>query len=287
MNISKLQLSGTTYNIVDTTSGYATKTELTNAVTGATEIINGELDKKFGYASYNESNKHIEFKANESGAVLAYVDATDFIKDGMVDNVEVKDGKLVITFNTDSGKEDIEIEISKIFNAENYYDKTAADAKFGTKTEQESLRSDLEDALGEIASLESDLQGKQDKLDGAYMKQMSIGGASQESLSWFEKDFNTTNQAPKSIAFKTINGTPVIGGGKIELPTTSDIEGINKSLDAKADKSDTYTKEEVDKKVADSGTFDASQYYNKTEVNNLLAQKNQVISVEGDVLIIS
>lgn len=86
-------------------------------------------------AEYDKSAKKIILKNDE--ATIAEIDATDFIKDGMVDNVEVKGEKLVITFNTDSGREAIEIGISKIFNADNYYDKTAADAKFATKTELE------------------------------------------------------------------------------------------------------------------------------------------------------
>lgn len=357
-NISKLQLSGVTYNIVDTTSGYATKTELTNAITGATEIINGELEKKFGYATYNEANKHIEFKASETGSVLAYVDATDFIKDGMLESAEITDGTgdnvgkkvLKLTFNTDAGKDAIEVPIGDLFNADNYYTKNEADGKFGTKTEQESLRSDLEDALGEIASLESDMQGKQDKLDGAYLYEVNDNN---NALNFNQKNFDGTNVKVNTFKFKKINGTSVLGDGNITLPTKDDIEGkqdqlsgsylyemfgenniiearsqyfngeygpdfkvkfakingqnivlglattpdVNLELatkeevdnldEIKADKSDTYTKAEVDKKVADSGTFDATQYYNKTEVNGLLAQKNQVISVEGDTLIIS
>ena len=299
-NISKIQLSGTSYNLVDTTSGYATKTEVTNAITGATEIINGELDKKadkteldglFGYVTYDDNAKKILFKHSETGATIGEVDATDFIKDGMVDNVEVKDGKLVITFNTDSGKEDIEIEISKIFDASNYYSKDQADKQFGTLTEQNQLRSDLEDALGEIASLEAD---KQDKLEGDYVS--SVGFNAQNAMVVKTKPFSGGSETESgSFAFKRINGTSVVGTGDITLPTSDDVnnaitaatEPINATLETKADKSDTYTKAEVDKKVADSGTFDATQYYTKSEVDAELAKKNQVISVEGDTLIIS
>lgn len=301
--ISKIQLSGLTYNIVDLTSGYATQEQVTAAITGATQIINTELEKKFGYASYNESNKHIEFKANESGAVLAFIDATDFIKDGMVDNVEVKDGKLVITFNTDSGKEDIEIDISKIFNADNYYDKDAADAKFGTKTEQESLRSDVEDALGEIASLESDLQGKQDKLEGKYAT--SIGWSYETNnynhnvVQLKGKDFAGGSESVLgSFKSATINGENVITNGPLpefELATKEE-------LGAKADKSDTYTKGETDKAISDAiqgaGAITPEEVENKidTAIDGLKTVGGESLKgggnialmsakVEGDVLI--
>jgi hypothetical protein len=49
----------------------------------------------------------------------------------MVDNVEIKviDGKkyLAITFNTDAGKEEIDIELDDIFNPDNYYTKDEVD----------------------------------------------------------------------------------------------------------------------------------------------------------------
>lgn len=258
-NISKITLSGVTYNIQDLTSGYATQEQVTNAVTGATSIINGELDKKFGYASYNESNKHIEFKANESGAVLAYVDATDFIKDGMLESAEIADGTgdnvgkkvLKLTFNTDAGKDAIEVPIGDLFNADNYYTKNEADGKFGTKTEQESLRSDVEDALGEIASLEGDLQGKQDKLEDAYLYEVNDNNG---ALNINQKNFDGTNVKVNTFKFKKINGTSVFGEGNIELPTSDDVNNaitaatapINEKLD------DVYTKSETDKAISDA-----------------------------------
>jgi len=80
-------------------------------------------------AQYNSTNKTIEFY-NSSGTKLnTDIDATAFIKDGMVDNVEVSNGKLIISFNTDAGKEDIEIPISDIFDASNYYTKTETDSE--------------------------------------------------------------------------------------------------------------------------------------------------------------
>ena len=78
-------------------------------------------------ATYNSTNKTIDLK-NAAGTVVSTVDATAFIKDGMVSNVEVKNVAssgtcLVITFNTDAGKDAINIPISQIFDANNYYTK--------------------------------------------------------------------------------------------------------------------------------------------------------------------
>ena len=82
--------------------------------------------------SYNSTDKKIYFYDKESHQIPTYVDATDFIKDGMVNDVKIATPSagtnsgvscLVVTFNTDAGKEDIEITLASIFDASNYYDK--------------------------------------------------------------------------------------------------------------------------------------------------------------------
>lgn len=79
----------------------------------------------FDGADYDSSTKRINFKHGQN--ILAFIDATAFIKDGMVESVVIEDGYVVITFNTDSGKEAIRIDITDIFDPSNYYDKTAID----------------------------------------------------------------------------------------------------------------------------------------------------------------
>lgn len=82
----------------------------------------------FDDVEYDSSTKRINFKKNNS--VIDYVDATAFIKDGMVSSVTISNGNLVVSFNTDAGKEDITLALTQIFNPNNYYDKTTADGKF-------------------------------------------------------------------------------------------------------------------------------------------------------------
>lgn len=89
------------------------------------------LDAYVNGATYSSEDKKI-YLLNGS-TVVAYIDATAFIKDGMVSSVEIDDGNLVITFNTDAGQEPIEIPLTDIFDPDNYYDKTAADGKFVAK----------------------------------------------------------------------------------------------------------------------------------------------------------
>jgi len=82
-------------------------------------------------AGYNDNTKEIELK--HGNTVIATVDATPFIIDGMVDDVTVSSGNLVITFNTDGGSQVITIPISSIFDASNYYTKIASDARYSLR----------------------------------------------------------------------------------------------------------------------------------------------------------
>ena len=93
------------------------------AISGAIPSVDGYFDG----VEYDSNTKRINFK--HSGTVKTYIDATDFIKDGMVSDVKIENNNLVITFNSDSGHETITIPLTDIFNPNNYYTKTEVDAK--------------------------------------------------------------------------------------------------------------------------------------------------------------
>ena len=111
------------------------------------EAWNAKLDAAdveglFGYSEYNSETHRINFKNNSTGSVISYIDASPFIVDGMVKNVEIKDVTieeksvkcLVISFNTDAGKQDINIPISQVFDASNYYTKAQTDSAIAAYT---------------------------------------------------------------------------------------------------------------------------------------------------------
>ena len=103
------------------------------------------LDAYVNGGDYDSTSKKILLK--HGSTTIAEIDATDFIKDGMVDSVEISGGNLVISFNTDAGVEDIEIPLTDIFNPANYYDKTAADGRFVQKEAGKGLFSGSYDDL--------------------------------------------------------------------------------------------------------------------------------------------
>lgn len=101
-----------------------------------------DIDGLFGYSEYDQETHRINFKNTSTGSVISYIDASPFIVDGMVKNVEIKDVTieeasvkcLVISFNTDAGKQDINIPISQVFDASNYYTKSQTDSAIATYT---------------------------------------------------------------------------------------------------------------------------------------------------------
>ena len=115
----------------------------------------GDVSGLFANASYDSQTKRINFYDKDNN-IVSYIDATDFIKDGMVSNVEILNGNLVITFNTDSGKQPITIPLTDIFDPNQYYNKTESDAKYATQVVvNEEIAARIEAIRGVNTALES------------------------------------------------------------------------------------------------------------------------------------
>ena len=181
-------------------SDLATKEELAAEAaraTAAEEAVDGKVDDldaavKAGYvasAEYVKADKKIYLK-NGNAEAISEIDVTDFVKDGMIDNVVVENGNLVITFNTDSGKETITIPLTEFFNPDNYYTKADIDATlegYATKTEMTNSDNNVKRSiLSKIWSNPNDedkgyFQTKYTSANGSYalMFNESDGGGSQ------------------------------------------------------------------------------------------------------------
>ena len=145
-----------------TTLGQALNEEANRAMGAESDLLDAIDDEAterkataVASAEYDESGKTIVFK-NVNGAVVSSIDASDFIKDGMVDDVKIDGDNLVITFNTESGKEAISIPLASIFNPDNYYDKTAVDGFVGDLEAADNAISGAVDDLS--AELENESQ---------------------------------------------------------------------------------------------------------------------------------
>ena len=209
--------------------GYQTSGDVQNAISGKADTsavtesieaaVSGKADTSaitgfFGAVEYDSNSKHINFyHESTTGNVLAYVDATDFIKDGMVDNVEIKDVTLsgesvtclVITFNTDAGKEEIDIPISQIFDASNYYTKSETDSAISAATSGKAETSALT-AVNDVLT--------------AHTADTTIHVTSTDKTTWSGKQ----DALVSGTNIKTINGNSLLGSGDLQvlsLPTVS------------------------------------------------------------------
>lgn len=96
-------------------------------------------ETKVDSASYNSDEKKIVFSAN--GNEVASIDATDFVKDGMIESVELDGTVLKITFNTEAGKEEISVDLKDVFNTDSYYTKDEVDSLLVEKADKSEIPS--------------------------------------------------------------------------------------------------------------------------------------------------
>lgn len=176
-----------------------------SAETALAGAINDLDSMKFDDVSYDSEEKEIIFFAN--GVEVKTLDAKPFIKDGMVDDVKIEDGKLVIVFNTDSGKETIEIPLSDIFNPNNYYDKDAVDDIISGVNE--SIASEASERAEKDEALEESIEDEKTRAEGAEITLQTAIDA----------------EAARAISAET---------------------DLNAAIELKADKETTYTQTEVD-----------------------------------------
>ena len=236
------------------------------AVSSITDAVSEEVaDRKaeaVASAAYDESAKTINF-LNANGDVISSVDATDFIKDGMVDTVKIENGKLVIVFNTDSGKEQIEIPLTDIFDPSNYYTKDEIDEKVST------INYNISDEVSARESGDTALDGKIGALEAVVNTKA-----------------NTTD----------VNAALDLKADKTEIPTDfytkGEVDGKDNALQAAIDantsainaESARAISAETDIETALSGKADADVVYTQEEVDELLAQKEAEMQVKYDKL---
>lgn len=98
-------------------------------------VDTGNIAAGISTVDYDSDTKRINFRSSDS-TIVCYLDATLFIKDGIinsvrVDNVEIDNTFtkcLIISFNTDADKQDIIIPIKDIIDQDLFYTKTEIDS---------------------------------------------------------------------------------------------------------------------------------------------------------------
>lgn len=295
--LDKIQLSGTTYDLIDSTAihsldGYWTSGQTNNAITAATNALaesiaeqgyqtsgdvqsaisgktdtsaftahtgdstihvtvadktawNAKLDAAdveglFGNVVYDSTNKRINFyHESTGGTVLAYVDATDFVKDGFLESVTLENKTisgesvpcLVFIWNTDSGIQETDIPVSGIFEPSNYYTKTEVDAIVS------GINEDISAVSGDVATKQDELtpgdgiqiSGNVISVTGAPLSidDNVTSGSSNPVKSSGIYDFVTGETSTKQDTLvsgtnlKTVGTESLLGSGNVKLMTAS------------------------------------------------------------------
>lgn len=209
------------------------------SISGSVDVLSGKLDTEIEERKaeavadviYDLGEKKIIFK-NFNDAVIAEVDATDFIKDGMIDDVELVeiagDTYLHIVFNTDAGKEAIDINIGDIFNSDNYYTKPEIDEKVTALQEMDAAlanvdtqqwavinqnRADMETvdgqlwaAIGAEASTRENVDNRLWSAIGSFQAQIDVEKATREQADTQLADAIATERGERIAGDAAVSG---------------------------------------------------------------------------------
>ena len=284
----------------EVTRAISSETNIQSSITNLSTKVDSDLVHS---ADYNSSTKNIEFK-NTNGTIIDTIDASVFIKDGMIDTVRIDEGNLKIVFNTDAGKSDILIPISSFINASDYYTKTDTNALLNQKqdiiSDLSTIRSGA--ALGATAlQSHQDISGKADKattlagynITNAYTKSEADSKflTQHQSLDDYytksesDNKYLTTHQSladyyTKSQVDSAIQSASI--GGEVDLSDYyTKSESDNKYLTSHQSLDSYYTKDEVDSAIDNAalgGTVDLNNYYTKNESDNKYLTTHQSLS---------
>lgn len=229
---------------------------------------------KIDGVSYKKDENKIVFFANKKE--IASIDTTDFVKDGMIESVELDGTVLKIIFNTESGKEEIDVDFKDIISGGTFYTKDEVDSKLDEKADKSDIpsmdeyaktadvqteianavsgkadSSDVEAIESQITPISSDiatLKLKDDELQEAIdlkASQADFEALSSNVYTKQESDdkFLTEHQDISNLATKD-----EVESGLTDLWSSLNLAA--EKIDTKADADAVYTKDEVDAMLA-------------------------------------
>lgn len=188
-------VSSVTYQ--DTNVGEDTRPSIT--VDGTKTVLN--LANKLEWDSNAKS-----LKLYSGNHLLATVDGSTWVKDGMVESAAIVGNNLEITFNTDSGKEKISVPLTDIFNPDNYYNKTEIDSKFENVSISDEYITDISNV--QDASGWSVLKVKTNKnTEGKDVPLLHLGNKLEFNSETNELKFNNGGFNLSSVDLSPLKGT--------------------------------------------------------------------------------
>lgn len=266
-----------------------------SAVTVSNGVATINVNEYFNGAEYNSNDKKIYFKHNGTTLTAYTIDAADFIKDGMVNTVAISDvasGEstvkcLVVTFNTDAGKQDINIPLSEIFDSSLYYTKTEIDDKLGSGFTGSSSGVTVTQAINDservVAAALNDLEVR--KLDASAYTPTDLSNyytkpqtdellSAKADTTWVEEKLGsgfTGNNSGNTVT-KVIEENELVVAAAL-----NDLEA--KKLDVSA-----YTEPDYSELYALSGEVKSNELVVSAALNNLNSRTNELGNYVNDKL---
>ena len=177
--------------------------------TKLTSTISLSVDADAG----EDGKKYIRLKGID-GADLGKVDTADFVKDGMLTDAKYSTAthKITLTFNTDSGKEAIELDLNDLVNVYKAGNglALATDGTFSINTDITATKDSVDKVAGRVATLES-------KVGSAAVGETAATGlykdiADNKRAIADEKDRAINAEQANANAIATLNGDDTVVG---------------------------------------------------------------------------
>ena len=308
-NVETLSIKNESGAVVTFSSdNYYSEQKLGSAFTGANSAVTvtDELSNKantsdianfFDDAKYEDSGTTKVINFYHGNTIKATIDATDFIVDGMVDDVRIENGNLVIDFNTASGKQDISIPLTDIFDPSNYYDKDDIDDLIGSGFTSSSITDVIIENEEIVSNALTDLDER--KLDASaytptdlsnYYTKSETSGATEiaNALSGKSNTGHTHDDRYYTESELTGSSTTVVVA-KANSASTVPLAGVTNADDLKAIEALSGNNGLLKKTAANTWTLDTNTYSTTASavtsgVYNSTNQKIELKNASGTVV---
>lgn len=278
-NVETLSIKNESGAVVTFSSdNYYSEQKLGSAFTGANSAVTvtDELSNKantsdianfFDDAKYEDSGTTKVINFYHGNTIKATIDASDFIKDGMISGVtlESKSGTtyLVINWNTDAGIQTTELNIGDLFEADNYYNKTEIDDLVGSGFTSSSITDVIIENEEIVSNALIDLDER--KLDASaytptdlsnyYTKSETSGKTEIANALSGKANVDDVEEMEETLV-ASITDIESRMAEKTALSALADeVNEVKDEVDDKLDATDAYTKTEIDNMIGDIETL--------------------------------
>lgn len=183
--------------------------------------VNGSIFCDNGTATNTGNTIHIQ--ANDAFTNVYYQGITNLSYFESISAVYGSQTCLVISFNTDAGKQDINVPLTDIFDASNYYTTAQTDNKIAEATSGKADTTAVTESINAAVSGKADsstVAGINDVLT-AHTANTDVHVTTSDKSTWSGKQDALVNQ----VNIKSINGNSLLGSGNIDVQTLPTVSG--------------------------------------------------------------